>query len=119
MFRAAAPFGEHAAEPPRHATFATLVALLLVPLGVMTMLATGFGDISYHLDKRLGYTTATVVATWAIAGVPLTVLIHRARADAARDAAFSAPLRIGFARVVLTGLIFATSAAYYGAIQAP
>ena len=83
------------------------------------MRATGFGDISYHLDKRLGYTTATVVATWAIAGAPLTVLIHRARADAARDAAFSAPLRIGFARFVLAGLIFATSAAYYGAMQPP
>lgn len=119
VFRAAAPFGERAAGPPRHATFATLVALLLVPLGVVTILATGFGDMSYHLGKRLGYTTAAVVATWAVAGVPLTVLIHRARADAARDDAFSAPLRIGFARFVLTGLIVATSAAYYGAMQAP
>lgn len=119
LFLAAAPLGERAAGPPRHATSAMLVALLLVPLGVTAMLATGFGDISYHLDKRLGYTTAMVVGTWAIAGAPLTVLIHRARADAARDAALAAPLRIGFARLVLMGLIVATSAAYYGAIQAP
>lgn len=119
VFLAAAPFGERAAGPPRNATYATLVALLLVPPSAAMTLGMGFADVSYHMDKRLGYTTAVVVAAWALAGAPLTVLIHRARADADRDPAFAAPLRIGFARVALTGLIFATAAAYYGSIQAP
>lgn len=119
VFLGTAPFGEGAAEPPRHATLATLVALLLVPPAAAVLVATGFGDISYHLDKRLGYTTAVALAAWAVAGAPLTLLIHRARAAAAGDPALAAPLRIGFARVVLTGLIFATSAAYFGAIQQP
>jgi hypothetical protein len=120
VFLGAAPFGIEAnAAPPRDASSAALVAALLVPPGAAAMLAMGFAEISYHLEKRLAYTTTIAAAAWIVAGVPLTILIHRARRNAARDPALAAPLRIGFARFVLTGLIFATSVAYYGAFRRP